>query len=170
MNISHDSITTTTQFPSLYPLHTLSKVRARTGIPAMPPKHRGPSTPAAAPASAHASHTTSSAASTPARSSTSSKQLNASTAQEIVQGVWDKYVQKTPQRVKLLDCFMAFLVAVGVLQFVYCVIAGNFVSYMSLYVLLFRHIWRLGRRREGKRRTGEGPAKRFRWRLSKNDC
>jgi len=40
--------------------------------------------------------------------------------------VWDKYVQKTPQRVKLLDCFMAFLVAVGVLQFVYCVIAGNF--------------------------------------------
>lgn len=93
----------------------------------MPPKHRGPSTPAAAPASAHAaSHTTSSAASTPARSSTSSKQPNASTAQEIVQGVWDKYVQKTPQRVKLLDCFMAFLVAVGVLQFVYCVIAGNF--------------------------------------------
>lgn len=93
----------------------------------MPPKHRGPSTPAAAPASAHAaSHTTSSAASTPARSSTSSKQLKASTAQEIVQGVWDKYVQKTPQRVKLLDCFMAFLVAVGVLQFMYCVIAGNF--------------------------------------------
>ena len=99
----------------------------------MPPKHRGPSTPAAAPASAHAaSHTTSSAASTPARSSTSSKQLKASTAQEIVQGVWDKYVQKTPQRVKLLDCFMAFLVAVGVLQFVYCVIAGNFVSYTFL--------------------------------------
>lgn len=141
MNISHASTTTTTQFPSSYPLHPLSEVRARIRILAMPPKHRGPSTPAAAPASAHAaSHTTSSAASTPARSSTFSKQPNASTAQEIVQGVWDKYVQKTPQRVKLLDCFMAFLVAVGVLQFVYCVIAGNFVSYTILYVLLFCRI------------------------------
>ena len=98
----------------------------------MPPKHRGPSTPAAAPASGHAASHTTSAASTSARSSTSSKQLNASTAQDIVRGVWDKYVQKTPQRVKLLDCFMAFLVAVGVLQFVYCAIAGNFVSYTSL--------------------------------------
>ncbi|OCL03543.1 defender against death DAD protein [Glonium stellatum] len=99
----------------------------------MPPKHRGPSTPAAASASAYsASHTTSSAASAPVRSSTStscstsSKPLNANTAQEIVQGVWDKYVQKTPQRVKLLDCFMTFLVVVGALQFLYCVIAGNF--------------------------------------------
>ena len=160
MNISHASITTTTQFPSLYPLHTLSKVRARTRIPAMPPKHRGPSTPAAAPASAHAaSHTTSSAASTPARSSTSSKQLKASTAQEIVQGVWDKYVQKTPQRVKLLDCFMAFLVAVGVLQFMYCVIAGNFVSYTFLLVLLLCRIQRLGKRREGKGGLGKGLSK-----------
>jgi hypothetical protein len=30
--------------------------------------------------------------------------------------------------VKLLDAFLVFLMAVGVLQFVYCVIAGNFVS------------------------------------------
>ncbi len=29
---------------------------------------------------------------------------------------------------KLLDTFMAFLVAVGVLQFVYCLIGGNYVS------------------------------------------
>ena len=136
----------------------------------MPPKHRGPSTPAAAPASAHASHTTSSAASTPARSSTSSKQLNASTAQEIVRGVWDKYVQKTPQRVKLLDCFMAFLVAVGVLQFMYCVIAGNFVSYTFLLVLLLLPYSKAGEKKGGEGRTGEGPAKGFRWRLSKDDC
>jgi len=43
-----------------------------------------------------------------------------------VAGVWDKYVQRTPQRVKLLDSFMAFLVVVGALQFVYCVIVGNY--------------------------------------------
>lgn len=34
----------------------------------------------------------------------------------------------TPQRVKLIDAFMAFLVVVGVLQFVYCVLVGNYVS------------------------------------------
>jgi hypothetical protein len=36
-------------------------------------------------------------------------------------------VTKTPQRVKLLDTFMAFLVVVGALQFLYVVIVGNFV-------------------------------------------
>ncbi|KAH7399437.1 DAD/Ost2 [Pyrenochaeta sp. MPI-SDFR-AT-0127] len=41
-------------------------------------------------------------------------------------GVWDKYVQKTPQRTKLLDTFMAFLVGVGALQFLYVVLVGNF--------------------------------------------
>ncbi|SMR53996.1 unnamed protein product [Zymoseptoria tritici ST99CH_1A5] len=45
---------------------------------------------------------------------------------DIVAGVWNNYTTKTPQRVKLLDTFMGFLVVVGVLQFVYCVIAGNY--------------------------------------------
>lgn len=47
-------------------------------------------------------------------------------------GVWNKYVETTPQRVKLLDVFMAFLIVVGVIQFVYCVIAGNFVRLQNL--------------------------------------
>ncbi|KAK5677856.1 oligosaccharyltransferase complex subunit epsilon [Elasticomyces elasticus] len=47
-------------------------------------------------------------------------------AQQILLRMWDNYVDKTPQRVKLLDTFMAFLLLVGVLQFVYCVIAGNY--------------------------------------------
>lgn len=34
----------------------------------------------------------------------------------------------TPQRTKLIDAFLGFLVVVGGLQFVYCVIAGNYVS------------------------------------------
>ncbi|KAF2132723.1 defender against death DAD protein [Dothidotthia symphoricarpi CBS 119687] len=47
-------------------------------------------------------------------------------AQSILQGVWNNYTKKTSQRTKLLDTFMAFLVAVGVLQFLYVVIVGNF--------------------------------------------
>jgi oligosaccharyltransferase complex subunit epsilon len=42
--------------------------------------------------------------------------------------VWSNYLRRTPQRVKLLDTFMAFLVVVGVLQFVYCVLGGNYAS------------------------------------------
>lgn len=48
--------------------------------------------------------------------------------QEIALGIWQKYLDETPQRTKLIDVFMGFLVVVGVLQFVYCVIAGNYVS------------------------------------------
>lgn len=50
-----------------------------------------------------------------------------------MQGVWKNYVEKTPQRVKLLDTFLGFLVAVGVLQFVYCVLVGNFVRFFFLF-------------------------------------
>ena len=51
----------------------------------------------------------------------------------IVQGVWDGYVAKTPQRTKLVDVFMAFLVFVGGVQFVYCVLAGNYVRRCVFY-------------------------------------
>ena len=37
------------------------------------------------------------------------------------------YQKTTPQRTKLLDAFMAFLVAVGALQVAYCLLVGNFV-------------------------------------------
>ncbi|PBP27286.1 defender against death DAD protein [Diplocarpon rosae] len=46
--------------------------------------------------------------------------------QEIALGIWQNYLDKTPQRTKLIDVFMSFLVVVGVLQFVYCVIVGNY--------------------------------------------
>ncbi|KAK4565252.1 oligosaccharyltransferase complex subunit epsilon [Recurvomyces mirabilis] len=51
---------------------------------------------------------------------------NPQDAQQILLGIWNSYVDKTPQRTKLLDTFMGFLMLVGVLQFVYCVIAGNY--------------------------------------------
>jgi hypothetical protein len=56
------------------------------------------------------------------------KPKSSNDAQDIVQGVWGRYVEKTTQRTKLLDSFMLFLVAVGALQFLYVVIVGNFVS------------------------------------------
>lgn len=81
------------------------------------------------PAKRHAASTTSaSTASTPATLSSGPATLktNASAA-EIAQHVWQQYLTTTPQRTMLLDAFMAFLVLVGGLQFVYCVVAGNYV-------------------------------------------
>ncbi|EUC50944.1 hypothetical protein COCMIDRAFT_31835 [Bipolaris oryzae ATCC 44560] len=82
----------------------------------MPPKQRTPGTvdTPSAPAQAASS-----------RSSKSSTTNNTSAA-AITQGIWDKYMTKTPQRTKLLDIFLAFLVVVGALQFAYVVIVGNF--------------------------------------------
>ncbi|CAG8104666.1 unnamed protein product [Penicillium olsonii] len=80
----------------------------------------------------HAASTTSaapSAVTTPATPKLSSGpatlKTNASAA-EIAQHVWQQYVSTTPQRTLLLDAFMAFLVLVGGLQFLYCVLAGNY--------------------------------------------
>jgi hypothetical protein len=52
-------------------------------------------------------------------------------AQDILQDLWQRYVDTTPQRAKLIDTFMAFLVVVGVVQFAYCVVAGNYVRLPS---------------------------------------
>ncbi|KAB8302612.1 hypothetical protein EYC80_005983 [Monilinia laxa] len=46
--------------------------------------------------------------------------------QQVAFGIWQNYLDKTPQRTKLIDVFMSFLVVVGVLQFVYCILAGNY--------------------------------------------
>ncbi|KAF2858786.1 oligosaccharyl transferase [Piedraia hortae CBS 480.64] len=46
--------------------------------------------------------------------------------QAIAQGVWKNYVDNTAQRMKLLDAFLAFLVVTGVLQFLYCILVGNY--------------------------------------------
>lgn len=58
---------------------------------------------------------------------TPSKSANASVT-DIALNIWQNYTTKTPQRTLLLDTFMAFLVLVGGIQFIYCVLAGNYVS------------------------------------------
>ncbi|EKV11208.1 Oligosaccharyl transferase subunit Dad1, putative [Penicillium digitatum] len=85
----------------------------------------------------HAASTTSAASSTPTptpapalttpklSSGPNTLKANASAA-EIAGHVWKQYASTTPQRTLLLDAFMAFLVLVGGLQFMYCVLAGNY--------------------------------------------
>lgn len=65
----------------------------------------------------------------PPKSSSRSSSTGHQTAQEILSGLWGQYLKATPQRVKLVDAFLAFLVLVGGLQFGYCVLGGNYVSF-----------------------------------------
>ncbi|KAG2419408.1 hypothetical protein HFD88_004204 [Aspergillus terreus] len=72
--------------------------------------------------------TASPAAAVPApKLSSGPKTLTAnSSVYDIAYHVWEQYLTTTSQRTMLLDAFMAFLVLVGGIQFVYCVLAGNF--------------------------------------------
>ncbi|KAJ8110455.1 hypothetical protein ONZ43_g5864 [Nemania bipapillata] len=54
-------------------------------------------------------------------STSSTRQLD-----KIALNIVQHYQKTTPQRTKLLDTFMAFLVIVGGIQFAYCVLAGNY--------------------------------------------
>ncbi|KAK1981437.1 DAD family-domain-containing protein [Colletotrichum cereale] len=56
---------------------------------------------------------------------------------QVLGNLYNHYVKNTPQRTKLIDAFMAFLVVVGGLQFLYCVIAGNFVRLLSFFLSFF---------------------------------
>ncbi|CAF9910655.1 oligosaccharyltransferase complex subunit epsilon [Imshaugia aleurites] len=68
----------------------------------------------------------SSATSSSSSKSSSAPTQTAQTAQTVLFDLWQRYLNTTPQRVKLIDVFMAFLVVVGGLQFVYCVLVGNY--------------------------------------------
>ncbi|KAF3175275.1 oligosaccharyltransferase complex subunit epsilon [Orbilia oligospora] len=82
-----------------------------------------PNTSVEATPKASATTTTSSSSS----SSTSTVNLPANSSPFAVAGaIWQKYQKDTPQRTKLIDVFLGFLVIVGALQFVYCVVAGNY--------------------------------------------
>ncbi|KAK6843594.1 Dolichyl-diphosphooligosaccharide--protein glycosyltransferase subunit dad1 [Apiospora arundinis] len=70
--------------------------------------------------------------SVPAVSAPSKKPSSSATAKSsdawsnVASNILSHYQKTTPQRTKLIDLFMAFLVVVGGLQFVYCVVAGNY--------------------------------------------
>ncbi|RFU36130.1 hypothetical protein B7463_g266, partial [Scytalidium lignicola] len=79
-----------------------------------------------APTAQNVSSTATPAVGAPTKASIKATQNQNLNIQEIALGIWQNYLDKTSQRTKLIDVFMAFLVVVGVLQFVYCVIAGNY--------------------------------------------
>jgi len=87
------------------------------------------------PAAATPSHPTApapaAAAASPVKHSTKSTSTSSSgknSWDQVVLNLVNYYQDKTPQRTKLIDAFLGFLVVVGALQFVYCVLAGNYVS------------------------------------------
>lgn len=82
---------------------------------------------------AHGQTTASSQPIKSTKASAKSTPRNSQNAQDVLLGVWNRYVEQTPQRVKLIDVFLAFLIVVGVLQFVYCVIAGNYVCFFNFH-------------------------------------
>jgi oligosaccharyltransferase complex subunit epsilon len=45
---------------------------------------------------------------------------------KVLANIYNYYMNETPQRTKLLDFFLVFLAVVGGLQFLYCILAGNF--------------------------------------------
>ncbi|KAF2281307.1 defender against death DAD protein [Westerdykella ornata] len=94
----------------------------------MAPKHRSPASTTPTPSSASHSSPTSTTPSSSKSSSSSKPNTPTHTldAQQIITSIWRKYLSQTPQRVKLLDAFMGFLVVVAVLQFIYVVLVGNF--------------------------------------------
>lgn len=44
----------------------------------------------------------------------------------VAQKFYNDYVGTTPQKLKLIDCYLAYILATGVLQFLYCALVGTF--------------------------------------------
>lgn len=89
-----------------------------------------PATPASATATSTATATTTStktvAPKTTTTTTSSTSTASGNSFATVIDNLLQHYLKSTPQRTKLLDAFMGFLVVVGVLQFVYCVLAGNY--------------------------------------------
>ena len=63
----------------------------------------------------------------PSSSPTAISSSSSQSPTSILSALANQYSTTTPSRTKLIDAFLAFLVVAGVLQFVYCVVAGNYV-------------------------------------------
>lgn len=74
----------------------------------------------------------------PKPSKTSTSKGSRANWDEVLLNIHQHYVKETPQRTKLIDVFLFFLVVVGGLQFLYCVLAGNYVRCPPLPLVLLR--------------------------------
>ncbi|OHE96982.1 DAD family protein [Colletotrichum orchidophilum] len=101
-----------------------SQKAAAAAAAASEPAAHPPSSPAGPTAAAAIPGTmTSQPKAVPITKSTSSSAQN---WDQVLANIYNHYIKNTPQRTKLIDVFMAFLVVVGALQFLYCVLAGNY--------------------------------------------
>lgn len=83
---------------------------------------------AAAAAAAQAQQATTTVASTPSSTkATAAANTGRANWDEVLKNLYNYYMKETPQRTKLIDVFLFFLVIVAALQFLYCVLAGNYV-------------------------------------------
>ena len=40
--------------------------------------------------------------------------------------LWQEYHANTPQRLKLVDAYLAYIMVTGIIQFLYCLLVGTF--------------------------------------------
>ncbi len=95
-----------------------------------------PSVGAAKPPPPAARPSSSSASAPPPRQAAPNTLSPRSSPQDIAFHVWNRYLQDTPSRTILLDVFLAFIALNGAVQFVYCILAGNYVQLSILPHLL----------------------------------
>lgn len=107
----------------------------------VPPKVSDPLASRSSAASAPRSQTSTPAKKTSGNTNTSGSIRSAQDVQAIVRAIWNKYLEETPQRTKLLDVFLGFLIAVGAIQFLYCVVAGNFVRRLLSCIATWGSTW-----------------------------
>lgn len=79
----------------------------------------------AAQAASATQSTTGSAPSTPAK--VAAAKSAPANWDAVIQNIYNHYIKETSQRTKLIDAFLFFLVVVAALQFVYCILVGNYV-------------------------------------------
>lgn len=88
---------------------------------------REAASPAAAAAPTSTSTTPTAAASPVQQKALAAKNSSVASWDKVLQNIYSYYMKETPQRTKLIDVFLAFLAVVGALQFLYCILAGNYV-------------------------------------------
>ena len=44
----------------------------------------------------------------------------------VLKSFWDDYRAKTPQKLKIVDAYLAYIMLTGIVQFAYCALVGTF--------------------------------------------
>ena len=44
----------------------------------------------------------------------------------VLRRLYDDYSMKTPKKLKLVDVYLAYIMATGIIQFLYCLLVGTF--------------------------------------------